>query len=301
MFDNYIDEFLTHLRIGNNYSLHTINSYSIDLQQFILFLEEIEIFSIQSINYLIIRKYLAYIKDKLFSKSSIARKLACLRSFFRFLCQQGYLDDNPIIGISTPRQEKRLPKFLFLEEVKELLGTPESNTLLGVRDLAILEIIYSSGLRLQEVVNLSLQDLDFLRGFLRVLGKGSKERLVPLGEFAQDALEKYLKEVRPQLQKKSTAIMTDKLFLNYRGTPLSGRSIQRLFDKHIKKLALKFKASPHTIRHTFATHLLESGADLRIVQELLGHENVSTTQIYTHVTKARLRKVYLQSHPRAEL
>jgi integrase/recombinase XerC len=298
MLENLADEFLTHLRVNQNFSVHTLESYGLDLRQFLTFLAEERITEAMEINYLIIRKFLAFLKEKDFAKASVSRKLACLRSFFKFLCRQGYLVNNPIVTIATPKREKRLPKFLYPDEVNALLNLADSRTELGIRDRAILEIFYSSGLRLSEMVNLKLRDLDLSRGYLRVFGKGAKERLAPMGQPAQQALQQYLQYARPVLRKRN-AQPEEHIFLNYRGTRLSGRSIERLFDKYLNQLALNRKISPHTLRHTFATHLLENGADLRAVQELLGHVDISTTQIYTHLTKERIRSVYLKNHPRA--
>lgn len=298
--ENLVDEFLIYLRANKNYSKRTLESYGLDLRQFLTFFDKAPVSTLEEIDHLIFRKYLAILKDEQLARRSIARKISCLRSFFKFLCRQGYLLNNPIQGVSTPKLEKRLPEFLYSEELESLLKLPDLSIILGIRDQAILEVFYSSGLRLQELVGLTLADLDLDRGYLRVYGKGAKERLVPLGGCAKRALIKYLKEVRPKLiLKGNSSKQTLNVFLNYRGTRLSGRSIQRLMDKYLQQLALHRKISPHTLRHTFATHLLENGADLRVVQELLGHVDISSTQIYTHLTKERIRAVYLKSHPRA--
>ncbi len=298
--ETLIDEFLIYLRVNKNYSIRTLESYGLDLRQFLTFFDNESILTLEHIDHLLLRKYLATLKEEQLARRSIARKISCLRSFFKFLCRQGYLTDNPIVGVSTPKLEKRLPEFLYPEELESLLKLPDISGVLGIRDQAILEVFYSSGLRLQELVGLTMVDLDLDGGYLRVYGKGSKERLVPLGGCAKRALIKYLKEVRPQLVSKGNSSKQPmNVFLNYRGTRLSGRSIQRLMDKYLQQLALHRKISPHTLRHTFATHLLENGADLRVVQELLGHVDISSTQIYTHLTKERIRAVYLKSHPRA--
>lgn len=298
MLENLADEFLTHLRVNQNFSAHTLESYGLDLRQFLTFLAEEHITNAAEINYLNIRKFLAFLKENEFAKASVSRKLACLRSFFKFLCRQGYLVNNPMMTIATPKREKRLPQFLYPDEVNALLNLADSRTELGIRDRAILEIFYSSGLRLNEMVNLKMRDLDLSRGYLRVFGKGAKERLTPIGKPAKQALEQYLQWARPVLlQQKDQS--EGHVFLNYRGTRLSGRSIERMFDKYLNQLALNRKISPHALRHTFATHLLENGADLRVVQELLGHADLSSTQIYTHLTKGRIRSVYLKNHPRA--
>lgn len=302
MLENLVDEFLTHLRVENHYSAHTLESYGLDLRVFLQFMEKERISNLEAVDHLLLRKYLANLKEAALAKSSIARKIACLRTFFKFLCKQGYLSENPVLGVASPRREKRLPEFMYPNEINALLQMPDQSSGLGIRDQAIMEILYSSGLRLQEVVNLKMEDLDLSRGYLRVFGKGSKERIVPLGGVAHRVLLRYLKEVRPNLLNSVYPKLESQynVFLNYKGTRLSGRSIQRLVLKYLKKLVfLERKISPHTFRHTFATHLLENGADLRVVQELLGHVDISTTQIYTHVTKERIRSVYLKSHPRA--
>jgi len=302
MLANLADEFLTYLKVGNHYSVHTLESYGLDLRQFFQFLEDEKISVPETVDHLLLRKYLTNLKQAGFAKSSIARKVACLRTFFKFMCKQGYLSENPVLGLASPRREKRLPEFLYPEEINAFLKMPDQSNALGIRDQAILEMFYSSGLRLQEVVNLKMEDMDLSRGYLRVFGKGSKERMAPLGGVARRILLRYLEEVRPGLLAKADPKLESQnnVFLNYQGTRLSGRSIQRLVLKYLKKLVfLNRKVSPHTFRHTFATHLLENGADLRVVQELLGHVDLSTTQIYTHVTKERIRSVYLKSHPRA--
>ena len=302
MFVNLVDEFLTHLKVSNHYSNHTLESYGLDLRQFLQFLEGEKVIGPEAVDHLLLRRYLTILKQAELAKSSIARKIACIRSFFKFLCKQGYLQDNPAKEVASPRREKRLPEFMYPDEISALLTMPDQSEKLGIRDQAILEILYSSGLRLQEIVNLKIEDLDLSRGYLRVFGKGAKERLAPLGGVANRTLQRYLKEVRPCLLANSSPLAEtqNNVFLNYRGTRLSGRSIQRIVLKYLKKLVLlNRKITPHTFRHTFATHLLENGADLRVVQELLGHVDISTTQIYTHVTKERIRSVYLKSHPRA--
>lgn len=296
--ENLADEFLTHLRVNQNYSQHTLESYGLDLQQFFGFLKERGLMGIEAVNHLEIRSFLAKLKNEERSRATIARKLSCLRSFFKYLARQGYLDHNPLLTVATPKREKRLPQFFYQDELNQLLALPDRHTPLGTRDAAILELLYSSGLRLNEIVTLTLIDLDLSRGYVRVFGKGAKERVVPVGGAAQRALRRYLTEARPVLLSGSQTPVKN-VFLNYRGTRLSGRSIQRIFAKYLQQLALNRKMSPHTLRHTFATHLLENGADLRVVQELLGHVDLSSTQIYTHLTKERIRAVYLKNHPRA--
>ncbi len=301
MLEYLVDEYLAVLRVNNQTSPHTVESYGLDLKQFNQFIVAQGIDSIAAINHLHLRQYLAELKKSNFARSSIARKIAALRSFFKFLCHQGYLLQNPVVGVAIPRREKLLPEFFYPQEINELFLLPDIATWQGIRDRAILEIFYSSGLRLQEMVNLNLSDLELACSYLRIYGKGAKERIVPMGGCARRALQKYLEEVRPELQviavKKNQA--DNAVFLNYRGTRLSGRSIERLLDKYLNQMAFNRKMSPHALRHSFATHLLNNGADLRVVQELLGHVNVSTTQIYTHLTREKIRSVYLNAHPRA--
>lgn len=296
--DNQAEEFLAQLRVNRNYSLHTIESYGLDLQQFSQFLTEAGLTELEEIDYLLFRSYLAKLREDDLARSSIARKLSCLRSFFKYLCRQGKLSKNPILTIATPKREKRLPDFFYPDEVNALLELPDRSKPLGLRDAAILELFYSSGIRLNELITLTVNKLDLSQGYVRVLGKGAKERLAPLGGAACRTIIRYLQEVRPLLLAAGSD-QEERLFLNYRGTALSGRSVQRMFSKYLEQLALNRKLSPHSLRHTFATHLLENGADLRVVQELLGHVDLSSTQIYTHLTKQRIRSVYLNNHPRA--
>jgi integrase/recombinase XerC len=289
-----LDEFLTHLKTEKNYSDHTIKNYAVDLNQYVNFLQDNNYYQKHGFNvsYKVIRRYLSELKNSNYSKTTIARKLASIRSFYKFLVRENQIDDNPALHLSTPKQRKNLPFFLYEEEMEELLEAPDED-IFGIRDKAILELLYASGLRVSEISNLSINDICFEEKSIRVWGKGKKERITVFGEKALQAVKKYLK-VRDRLNPKS-----DKLFLNKYGKGLSNRSYRRIVKKYIKKTSLKLRVSPHVLRHSFATHLLERGADLRVVQELLGHVNISTTQIYTHVTKERLKKVYDRAHPRA--
>lgn len=292
---DFLDSFLRFQRVERNASIHTIENYQRDVLQFIDFLCDDVV--VAEINKHDLRRFLAHLQQAGYAKSSIARKLSALRSFFRFLVGEGHCDNSPLEQISTPKQKRQLPNFLYVEQCVSLLEAPDASPL-GKRDRAILETLYASGIRVSELVGMSLHDVDFRLGYLRVLGKGAKERIVPLGKPACRAVECYVKESRPLLQKPGST--HDKaLFLNKAGTRLSDRSVRRLVDKYVNQVALREQVSPHTLRHSFATHLLENGADLRSVQELLGHANVSTTQLYTHVTGERLRNVYKKTHPRA--
>lgn len=303
--EDYIKKFMNYLGIERNLSSHTLKSYQGDLRQFSLFLKSSSGFSdpgsLNQIDYLTMREYLAYLQGIGVSRRTVARKLSCLRSFFKFLCREGYLSSDPTAGIRSPRQEKKLPKFLDLSEVTKLVEAPSQDEVLGLRDRAIMETLYSTGMRVSELVSLNAGRIDFIGGALRVRGKGRKERIIPIGEKALEAIGKYL-EKRPQLlgrKKKDISKDKDALFLNNWGGRLTRISIRRIVKKYIQKISSQLSISPHTLRHTFATHLLNAGADLRAIQELLGHVNLSTTQIYTHVTTQRLKTIYDRAHPRA--
>ena len=292
--------FLDYLEIEKNYSENTLRSYENDLKKFEEFLkkETSERVGLEKgeIDRFLIRRYLACLRDLSLKKKTISRKLSTLRSFFRFLIREGKISDNPALLISAPRREQRLPGYLNISEINELISLPNEKELLGLRDKAILEVLYGSGLRVGELVGLDLNDADILLESLVVLGKGRKERIVPVGSFAQRALREYL-ERRSRLIKAGR--YEDALFLNHRGRRLTPRGVEFIINKYIYRLSVVKKVSPHTLRHTFATHLLDGGADLRAVQELLGHKLLATTQIYTHVTTERLKAVYDKAHPRA--
>jgi len=289
-----IATFVQYLKAERNASPHTLEAYDRDLQQFASFIgkEFGETFRIDQITHLHIRRYLASVHKEL-SKSSVGRKLAAVRSLFRFLLRRGLLEKNPAELVSSPKREKKLPFHLDIDEVTTLVEAPEAITPLSIRDRAILETLYSSGLRVSELTGLSVGGADLLAGSVRVLGKGGKERIVPLGSKAIKALEEYL-DLRGSRE------LNAPLFLNSRGGRLTRRSVARIVDRYMIHLETMKKASPHTLRHTFATHLLEGGADLRAIQEMLGHASLSTTQKYTHVSIDRLLEVYDKAHPKAK-
>jgi integrase/recombinase XerC len=244
-----------------------------------------------------IRAFLAFLHEREYSKATAARKLATLRSFYKFCLRRGYITTNPVATIRTPKQEKRLPKFLELAQIQKLLTTPDDTTLLGARDRAMLETLYSTGVRVSELVALNIADVDLTGESLRVRGKGRKERVSPIGPTAIVAIRKYL-DMRAN-DPRNSSFDPEPLFVNKHGKRLSTRSVRRKLDKYLVMCGLDPSISPHTLRHTFATHMLNNGADLRSVQELLGHQSISTTQVYTHVTTAQLKKDYDESHPRA--
>ena len=286
----YIDKFINYLKVEKNASGHTLKNYSIDLNSFFLFLDGKDI---AEVDHLTLRRFLAQLRSKAYSKRTIARKLASLRSLFKFLYREGHIRSNPITSISSPKLDKKLPKFLDVGQVTRLILKPDTATIAGLRDRAILETLYSTGIRVSELVGLDIQDIDFISGVVKVFGKGSRERMVPIGEEALGAIRRY----NDKKDKREKA--RDAVFLNNRGGRLTDRSVRRMLDKYIHACAIEEKISPHSLRHSFATHLLDRGADLRSVQELLGHMNLSTTQIYTHVTMDRLKAVYDKAHPRA--
>lgn len=300
---NFIKGFLTYLRVQKNASPYTQDGYRQDLEQFMDFYRRQyaeELIDFHQINTQVIRHYLSELHKRSYQRRSIARKIAALRSFCRYLCHWGYLEGNPVIGIKTPKLEKTLPKFLHPREVELLLAAPDGNTALGMRDRAILETLYATGIRVGELVGLNLDSLELDYGCMRVYGKGRKERIVLIGSAGIKALRSYMAAARRELLSRNRKQTADKaLFLNKAGSRLTDRSVRRVMDKYVDQVSFHKSISPHTLRHSFATHLLNNGADLRSVQELLGHVNLSTTQIYTHVTKEKLRSIYSKAHPRA--
>lgn len=295
--DEHLDKFITYLIAEKNASLYTIKNYRHEIRQFLDFLKEQGIDSWDGVDRYVLRRYLAWLQAEGYVKASIARRISEMRSFCRYLVREDILDTNPIRTISSPKIPKRLPNYLAPHEVEALLAAPDTTVPQGQRDRAIMEVLYASGLRVSEVVSLNLSNLDLRHGELRVWGKGGKERLALLGQPACRALTRYIRDGRPELTKENRA--TSALFLNRLGSRLSTRSVSNILDKYAKLAGLVRRVTPHVMRHTFATHLLDGGADLRTVQELLGHASLSSTQIYTHVSQARVREVYRKAHPRA--
>ncbi|MEW6065273.1 MAG: tyrosine recombinase XerC [Bacillota bacterium] len=294
-----IDHFIGYLKLQKNFSDRTVEAYQKDLFDGLDFFSSVLSTPVEQIEPSVIdgrllRGFLANLQQRKLSRATVARKLASWRSFFRFLYNDRLIKANPMLRMANPKQEKRLPKFLHQEEAKQLVEAPDA-TPLGLRDRALLEFLYATGTRVSELVSLDLNNLELNRGYVRVMGKGAKERMVPIHDRAVAALEHYLRNVRPGLVKQDCPAV----FVNYQGTRLSDRGIRKIIDKYCRQVGLKNNISPHAIRHSFATHLLDNGADLRSVQELLGHVSLSTTQIYTHVTKQKLKKVYKMNHPRA--
>lgn len=285
--DRYIEKYIRYLEIEKNASGHTILNYKRDLEEFKQFLGETQV---ENSDYLTIRRFLGSLKEKNLKSRSVARKLSCLRSFFRFLNREGFLKNDPTSAISSPKLEKHLPLFMTENEVTKLVESPQSEEPSGLRDRAILETFYSTGIRISELVGLNLENIDFFSAVVKVMGKGRKERMVPIGDKALRAIRDYIEH-----RKKETQVV----FLNKNGRRITTRGVRLVLDKYIQRSSLRENISPHTLRHSFATHLLNRGADLRSVQELLGHANLSTTQIYTHLTTEKLKSVYDKAHPRA--
>lgn len=297
-FVNKCKGFTAFLQIEKNASPYTIKYYNEDLESFFFFLQREGITSLQDVDARIVRTYLTELYDNLLSRKSVSRKISSIRSFYKYLEREDEVVTNPFIHVHLPKTERSIPGFLYKEELEKLFEVNDLTTPLGQRDQALIEVLYGTGIRVSECQGLKLKDIDFNIGTIFVRGKGRKERYVPFGRFAEIALETYLNEGRNRLLEKAKT-KTDTLFLNARGTPLTVRGIRHVLDKMVEKAALSVNLHPHKLRHTFATHLLNEGADLRTVQELLGHENLSSTQIYTHVTKEHLREVYMKTHPRA--
>jgi integrase/recombinase XerC len=307
MFEEYLQQFLQHLRYERNVSQHTLRNYSSDLEQFHEHRAPAQVdgtrkqIPVKDIDHLTIREWMATLHADNKKKTSIARKLASLRTFFQFLVREGVLENNPAKLVATPKVERKLPNHLSMEDAVRFIESPDLESDLGRRDRAILEFLYATGMRVGELVGLNLKDIDFREKLVRVTGKRKKQRILPFGEPALHSLMYYLNETRPTFLNNCPLNERDDqaVFLNYQGTRITTRSVGRMVDKYIKQVADIHDISPHSLRHSFATHLLDSGADLRDIQELLGHARLSTTQIYTHVSMEKLIEVYDRTHPKA--
>ncbi|RLC59950.1 MAG: recombinase XerC [Chloroflexota bacterium] len=291
-----LEQFLTHLRVTRNASPYTIKNYSNDIGQFLDYCRTKGVGSLEQVDRSLLRGYLAELDAVGYVKASIARRVAELRSFGDFLVREGVLERNTFRTVSAPRIPKRLPHYLTVAEVEALLAVPDTSTPRGLRDRAIIEVLYAAGLRVSELVGLNVADVDLHQALVQVVGKGGKERIGLLGRPAVQALRAYLKVGRPALLGQRP---TNALWLNHRGGRLTTRGVALILSRAGKQAGIRTPVSPHILRHSFATHLLDGGADLRIVQELLGHANLATTQIYTHVSQSRAREVYMRAHPRA--
>jgi integrase/recombinase XerC len=305
--EQLLEHYFEHLRYERNASEHTMRNYRIDLGQFYDHLAPPDPrtgarreFDIKQIDHITIREWLTVLHAEKKKKSSIARKLAALRTFFQFLLREGIIEKNPAKLVATPRQEKSLPTYLSVEDMVRFIETPDIESDLGKRDRAILEMLYGTGMRVSELTKLNLRDIDFKNKMVKVTGKRRKERIIPFTEPARDAVLLYLTVRNTFLHNSPITERNDQaVFLNYQGTRITTRSVGRMVDKYILLCAGIHNISPHSLRHSFATHLLDNGADLRHIQELLGHARISTTQIYTHVSMERLIEVYDKYHPKA--
>ena len=293
---NHLEQFIRYVQLEKNFSLHTVREYQSDLHEFFAFLHSEGVQKITEVEYIHARLYVTKLYDEQKARTSISRKISSIRSFFRFLNRELNIDDAPFRSLYHPKKEERLPSFFYEEELKQLFEKNEGNEPIQIRNIALLEILYATGMRVSECVSLELADIDFHYSIVRVMGKGRKERIIPFGQYAHEALTRYIEQVRPSLMKKENH---QKVFVNMRGGELTTRGVRYILSEMIDNASMHTKIYPHMLRHTFATHLLNNGADMRTVQELLGHANLSSTQIYTHVTKEALRKTYMNSHPRA--
>lgn len=294
--DDVIERFLNYLEHEKGLSANTLASSGIDLKDYREFLSEYSSETIETANSATIVAYLMFLRRQGRATSTVARRLAAIKGFYQFLLREGCIVKDPSENLSAPSLERRLPKVMSLAEIERLLAQPDPSTPLGLRDKAMLEVLYATGLRVTELVDLNMNDVDLLEGFVRCMGKGSKERVVPMGEIAVLSLKAYLEQGRSELV---TDLEEQALFVNQEGARMSRQSVWKLVKKYARQAEIRKEVTPHTIRHSFATHLLEHGADIRAVQEMLGHADISTTQIYIHVTKDRLKEVYAKSHPRA--
>jgi integrase/recombinase XerC len=302
--NDVLDGFLQYLKLAKNAATHTVRAYRADIAQFLGYIEahpDLGPGALHRVERAHARAFLSGLQQGDYSRASLARKLASMRAFCRWARRQAYMEADPTIGILTIKQEEKLPEFLRQREVEALLEAPDTSTPDGLRDRALMELLYASGVRAGEAQALDLQDLDLEDEELRVRhGKGDKERMAMLGRVAVEAMRDYLRHGRPELAAHNPGAPDPAVFLNKFGRRLSDRGIRRTFDKYFRAASERLKTTPHTLRHSFATHLLDNGADLRAVQELLGHAHLVTTQIYTHVTTERMKEVYDKAHPRAE-
>lgn len=289
-------KFIEYLEYEKGYSKKTITSYEIDLDKFSEFLKRNNIKNIEKIDYQTIRKYLSELHEKNYEKTSVSRKISTLRSFFKYLLKEKIITDNPMTLISNPKIDKKLPKYLNYEEMEKFLNSIDTTTKEGIQEKVIIELLYSTGIRVSELINIKIKDINIKEKQIKILGKGSKERIVLFGHKAKESLKEYLSTYKEYFKGNIT---NSYLLINKKGTQLTTNKIEEIVKNILRKSSLKMNVSPHTLRHTFATHLLDSGADLKSVQELLGHENLKTTAIYTHVTNEHLKQVFLKSHPRS--
>ncbi|MFV9510749.1 site-specific tyrosine recombinase XerD [Tepidibacillus sp. LV47] len=294
--ERFIEQFTHYLLVEKGLAQNTIDSYRRDLISYFKFLKKYEIASIEDTNRSHIIAYLLSLKNNGRATTTISRNLASIRAFYQFLVRDRFIEKDPSQNLESPKIDKRLPKVLTVEQVEILLNMPDINTPAGIRDRAMLELLYATGIRVSELVALNVDDLNLTMGFLKCIGKGAKERIVPLGSMAIKSIKSYLDSARGKLLKRT---VEEALFVNHHGKRLTRQGFWKIIKKYAKMASIETQITPHTLRHSFATHLLENGADLRSVQEMLGHADISTTQIYTHITRSKLKEVYSKAHPRA--
>nr|WP_187240469.1 site-specific tyrosine recombinase XerD [Secundilactobacillus malefermentans] len=294
--ETQVADYLHYSQVERGLSRNTILSYNQDLKEFMAYLKTKDLSSWNKIDRFVILDYLQYENKQNKARNSVIHAVSTLRRFFRYLMQEKFISENPMVQVSSPKQAHPLPQVLTETEVNSLLDAPDTSTKYGCRDRAILETMYATGLRVSELVHLKLDDLHLEMGLIQTLGKGNKERIIPIGDVAIDWLNRYLRDSRPQLLKNR---QSPYVFLNAHGSGLSRQSIWKKIKQYVALVGIKKDVTPHTLRHSFATHILENGADLRVLQELLGHSDISTTQIYTHISKKRMTEVYRKYHPRA--
>lgn len=295
MLSNLIDEFLNYLSVERGLSQNTIISYRRDLNKYIDYLESKKIDSLEDTDRSIILSFVLSQKDKGLSVNSVSRNLVAIKVFYRFLFRERFIKEDPTSVLDSPKLWRKLPDVLTLDEVEWLLNKPNLKEWMGIRDKAVLELMYATGMRVSEIADLKLEDVNLDVGYLRCVGKGQKERVIPLGRKAIQAIRRYADKVRPILIKPSSGSV---LFLSRSGKKISRQTLWKMIRRYANLAKIKKRITPHTLRHSFATHLLERGADLRVVQEMLGHSSISTTQIYTHIDKGRLKSIHHKYHPR---
>lgn len=299
--EELIEQFLNYMSVERNYSEYTISNYRNDIEEFKDYLHREQFGTLDKIEVNnAARYYLAFLNNKKLRTRSVARKMSSLRSFYRFLINEGIMEVNIFAEINSPKLEKILPKFLYEEEINEMFNSINTDTLLGKRDYAILEFMYGTGVRVSELCSIEIDDIDYINKQVIILGKGNKERYLPLHDLIIDALDIYVNEARLELQMRNKKSISNKLFLNHHGGDLTTRGVRVILENIVKKTSDNFHISPHMLRHSFASSMLNAGADLVTVQELLGHENLSTTQIYTHISKEQVKKEYMDKFPRAK-
>lgn len=297
-YERILDEYTTYLKIERHLAENTVKSYNSDLTKYIGYLKNNDIKDFVKVDRYTILGFLEYLKNSGKTSNTLIRYISTLRKFHEYLFLEKITSINPMLKVDTPKKKKTLPKVMSVEEVEKLLDVPDTTTDLGIRDRTILEVMYATGMRISEISHLTLDDLHLNMGIIQTIGKGNKERIIPLGSVALDWLNRYLNNARQKLEMKNAQDI-DYVFLNYRGGQISRQGLWKVIKKLVQEAGITKNVTPHTLRHSFATHLLENGANLRIVQELLGHSDITTTQIYTHISTQRLNDIYNEYHPRA--